>query len=184
MGLDGLLFLLGLGFCGANVKALTDHVQYIRRRRTAVVVWPGTPPPFFQLQVGIGISLALLVLYNLAFRITPFGTLFGETMMLVYYLYAVPIGIRIERGFYTEGVWTDRGFMRYRSIGGISWREEANRITLLLASRGAGIARSLMVPGHLYGAVRRLLRDRIDANQIRLAGHPLDLGVKDDKEDA
>jgi hypothetical protein len=40
------------------------------------------------------------------------------------------------------------------------------------------------VPGRHYGAVRRLLRDLIAQNTIRLAGHGLDLGVKDEREDA
>ena len=191
MRLDGLLFLLGVGFLAANLKALLDHLQYLRRRRSAGVVWPGPRPPFFQMQVFIGLALLLLVVYNVAIRRgTPFGTLFGETMMLVYYIYSVPIGIRIERGFYKDGVWTDRGFIRYGRIGGISWREQqstgkaAVAPTLLLATKGAGFARSVVVPGHLYGNVRRELRDRIADNQIQLTGHPLDLGVKDDREDA
>ena len=66
------------------------------------------------MQVGIAAALALLLLYNLFFRLPPLETLFGEGMMFLYYAYAVPITARIERGFYRDGVWSDRGFVTYR----------------------------------------------------------------------
>jgi len=183
MALPRLLLLFGLGFLAAAARALYLHIQYYRRRPSALLLWRAPRPVFYPMQVGIAIALAMLLLYNLLFRLPPLETLFGEAMMFVYYAYAVPITARIERGFYREGVWSDRGFVKYGRIGAIAWRD-AKEPVLLLAAEGGGTARSLAVPGQHYGAVRRLLRDLIAQRTIRLAGHGLDLGVKDEREDA
>ncbi len=183
MPLPRLLLLFGLGFLAAGARALYLHVQYWRRRRSALLLWRAPKPPFYAMQVGIAVALAFLLLYNLFFRVPPLATLFGEAMMFLYYAYAVPITARIERGFYRDGVWSDTGFVKYARIGGISWREGKEPV-LLLVVEGGGTARSLAVPGRHYGAVRRLLRDLIAQHTIRPAGHGLDLGLKDEREDA
>ncbi len=183
MALPRLLLLFGVGFLVANARAFLLHYQYWRRRRHALLVWPGRRPPFYGMQVGIAVALACLLLYNIFFRVPPLATLFGEAMMFLYYAYAVPVTARIERGFYGDGVWSDTGFVKYSRIGGIAWRE-AKEPVLLLVAEGGGTARSLVVPGQHYGAVRRLLRDLIAQHTIRPAGHGLDLGLKDEREDA
>jgi hypothetical protein len=183
MAIPRFLLLFGIGFLVANARAILLHLQYVRRRRQSLLVWPGPRPPFFAMQIGIAAALGLLLAYNIFFRLPPPETLFGETMMFVYYGYAVPMTARIRRGFYGDGVWTDRGFVRYDGIGGIAWREGKEAV-LLLATPGGGTARALAVPGGQYGAVRRLLRDLIGQRTIRLSGHGLDLGVKDEREDA
>ena len=33
--------------------------------------------------------------------------------MLVYYVYAMPLGQKIRRGFYEDGIWSDGGFIPY-----------------------------------------------------------------------
>jgi hypothetical protein len=183
MALSRLLLLFGIGFLVANARALLVHYQYWRRRRHGMLVWPGPRPPFFAMQLGIAGALGLLLIYNVFFRLPPPETLFGEGMMFLYYAYAVPMTARIQRGFYKDGVWSDRGFVPYRGIGGLTWREGKDPL-LLLAAEGGGTARSLLVPGQYYGAVRRILRDLIGQHAIRLSGHGLDLGVKDEREDA
>jgi hypothetical protein len=40
------------------------------------------------------------------------------------------------------------------------------------------------VPGDLYGAARRVLRERIAARDIRLTGAGLELGLRDPSDDA
>ena len=44
-------------------------------------------------------------------------------MMLIYYGYAMPLSLRIGRGFYEDGIWSDAGFVPYSKIGGLTWRE-------------------------------------------------------------
>ncbi len=103
--------------------------------------------------------------------------------MFLYYGYAVPLSRRIRRGFYADGIWADTGFLPYDEIGGVSWRE-GGEITLLLISRIRNMARRLIVPGDLYGAARRLLRDKVSANDIKFAGTGLNLGEDSDKRDS
>lgn len=183
MAFPRLLLLFGIGFLVANARAIYLHLQFWRRRRSALLIWPGQRPPFFALQIGIAVALGFLLAYNLLFRLPSPETLFGEATMFLYYGYAVPMSARIQRGFYEDGIWSDRGFLSYRGIGGIAWREGKDPV-LLLAAEGGGTARALLVPGQHYGAVRRLLRDLIGDHTIRLSGHGLDLGVKDEREDA
>ena len=182
MGLERLLLLFGLGFLAADIRAVVNHLLYWRRRPGALLTWPAPYPPFFSFQLIIGGLLGLLMAYNLLFRVTPAEELFGEGMMFVYYTYAVPLAHRIDRGFYADGLWTDLGFIRYRSIGAITWREEEEPV-LLLASRTGGTAYRLRVPGTMYGATRRVLRDLVKAGRIDLKPVGLGLGEKDARDD-
>jgi len=95
----------------------------------------------------------------------------------------VPLSARIERGFYRDGVWSDHRFVRYRQVGAISWREEPEPV-LVLASRKAQRAARLNVTGHMFGAVRRLLRDLIARHDLQLGETGLHLGLRDEREDA
>ena len=55
----------------------------------------------------LGATLSVLIVYKLVVsRMRPVDV-FGETMMLVYYGYAVPLSLRIGRGFYEDGIWAD-----------------------------------------------------------------------------
>ncbi len=71
--------------------------------------------------------------------------------------------------------------MPYRAIGAISWREGKD-VTLLLTSRMRHFARKLVIPGRFYGAARRLLRDKIEANDIHFQHTGLDLGLGDERD--
>jgi hypothetical protein len=103
-------------------------------------------------------------------------------MMLVYYGYALPLSLKIGRGFYEEGIWADAGFIPYWKIGGLSWKQ-GEKPTLVLIYRMRAFACSLVVPEIYYGAVRRLLRDKIAAYDIHFAGKSLDLGMHDERDD-
>ena len=178
-----LLLIFGVGFLAANLLGLVEQVRYWRRRPTALLTWRGRRPPYFQLQVGIGVALGLLFLYDLLLRPGAAAQTFGVGMMFVYYAAVFPASARIERGFYRDGIWSDRRFVRYSHIGAISWHDEAEPVLLLAARRGRTAAR-LAVPGHLLGAVRRLLRDLIGRHDIDLADTGLHLGLRDERDDA
>src|SRR5262245_65996206 len=105
-------------------------------------------------------------------------------MMLLYYCYLVPLTLRIRRGFYDDGIWTDGVFVPYHEIGGITWREEQEHATLIVISRLRNLARRLVVPLEHYAAARRLLRDRISKHDIHFTGTGLDLGGTDQRADA
>jgi hypothetical protein len=180
--LPRILFLLGCGFLVANLLLLVEFVRYLRRRRSAVLTWPGRRPKYYGLLLAIGVTLGLLVFVKLVFRLRSPPQLFGETMMFLYYGYALPLSRRIGRGFYEDGIWSESGFMPYWQIGGISWRE-GPEITLVLISRLRHLAQRLVVPAKYYSEARRLLRDKIAAHDIHFTGTGLDLGIHDERDD-
>ena len=179
--LPHVLLLFGVGFLIANLRAALDLIRYWRRRRDALLTWPGRRPPYYGLILFIGVTLGLLLIVKVLFLQRSPAQLFGEGMMFLYYAYAVPLSRRIGRGFYADGVWAENGFMPYQQIGGIAWRE-GEQVTLLLISRLKQMARPLVVPTPYYGAVRRLLRDKIAAHDIQFSGGGIDLGydLRDD----
>lgn len=182
--LPRLLFLLGVGFFAADLRLFFQYLRFRRLRPTAVLIWPGRRPPFYGLLLLLAAILSLLIVYKLAvLRLHP-SQVFGETMMLVYYGYAIPLGMKIGRGFYRDGIWADAGFIPYARIGGLTWRDGPDgQVTLVLIYRLRAFARRLAVPHAHYGAARRLLRDRIAAHDIRFTGKALDLGMHDERDD-
>ena len=137
-----VLAALGVGFLIANVRAFADIVRYRRKRKNALLIWPGPPPPFYGLVLFLGVALGMLIFVKLIVLHRTLGGVFGEAMMFVYFGYAVPLTRRIGRGFYADGVWSEHGFIPYHEIGGIAWRE-GEPITLLLVPRFKQLARSL-----------------------------------------
>jgi hypothetical protein len=173
--LSRFLLLLGLGFLCANLRLLAQFIRYLKIRSSALLTWPGRKPPFYGLLLVLGAVLALLIVYKLAVLRQHPIQVFGESMMLVYYAYALPLSLRIGRGFYQDGIWADGGFIPYSRIGGMSWRE-GEQVTLVMIYRMRAFARALVVPDRYYGAARRLLRDKIAAHDISFTGKALDLG--------
>jgi hypothetical protein len=182
--LSRLLILLGVGFLFANVRLFAQFVRFLKMRSSALLTWPGRRPPFYPLLVVLGAVLALLIVYKLMMLRQHPIQVFGESMMLLYYAYALPLSLRIGRGFYQDGIWADGGFIPYSSIGGLRWREGEHQVTLVMIYRMRAFARQLAVPQSYYGAARRLLRDKIAAHDIHFTGKALDLGMHDDKDDA
>ena len=174
-----MLFVLGLGFLGANLKVATDLVKYRRLRRSALLVWPGERPAYYRLNILLAVTLGLLLAAKLV-RKEP-DRAFGEAMMFVYYGCFFPLSTRIARGFYGDGVWSDSGFMRWSQISALSWKEERG-ITLILISHFRNIARRLQVPAHLYGQARRVLRDKVHEHALQMGGSGLDLGSRDEDD--
>jgi len=178
-GAPRLLFILGLGFLVANIKVAVDLVRFRRRRQTALLTWRGPRPAYYRFNILLAVTLGLLLAAKLV-RQEP-DRAFGEAMMFMYYGCAFPLSTRIARGFYGDGIWSDSGFMRWAQISAVSWQEEG-RITLVLISNFRNIARRLVVPAHLYGQARRVLRDKVSEHALRIGGAGLDLGSRDDRD--
>jgi hypothetical protein len=180
--LPQVLFLFGVGFLLANIKVVTELVRFRLRRKDALLVWEAAKPPYYGFTLALGVMLGFLLAFKLFYQHRPLTQLFGETMMFVYYGYAFPLSTRISRGFYRDGVWSDSGFMKWGQISAVSWKEEGGRVALLLISHFRNIARRLEVPGPLYGQARKLLREKIKAQDIHIGGSGLDLGSRDDAD--
>ena len=185
-----LLFLLGVGFLVANVRAGIDGFRYLRRRSSALLTWRGPRPRYYGMQLALGVVLGLLLGFDILrlMRVPPplrgrfAPQVFGVGMMFLYYGYLVPLSRRIGRGFYADGIWSETGFVPYWRIGAVSWRE-GEEIALVIVSRLRNLARRLIVPGVHYGAARRLLREKIAAHDIQLLHTGLDLGAHDERDD-
>ena len=79
--LTGVLLVIGVGFLVANLRLLVDYVQFMRRRRGALLVWRGPRQKNEMVGLVLGLVLGVLV-------IVKFWTgqqTFSETMMLVYF---------------------------------------------------------------------------------------------------
>jgi hypothetical protein len=175
------LLLLGFGFLIANAKLAYDYVRFLRRRRSALLTWRIPKPPQYTFALALGVALGVLVFVKL---VVIRRQAFGEAMMFAYYAYFFPMSLTIGRGFYEDGIWADNAFIPYHEIGGISWREEEHQVSLIVISRLRNLARRLNVPGHTYGAARRLLRDKIGEHAIHFTGTGLDLGLHDERDEA
>ena len=176
------LYILGAVFLLINLQQFYLYWKFARIRSTALLTWPAPRPPLFRLFTWVGAVLAILVFYKLAVLKLHPKYVFGETMMLVYYVYALPLAVKIKRGFYEDGIWTEGGFVPYVNIGGLTWREGAEP-TLVLLYRWRTFARRLIVPEPYYGQARRLLRDKIAADDSHFTGKTLDLGAHDERDD-
>jgi len=180
--LSRLLVLLGVGFLWVNVRTFGQFIRFLRIRSSALLTWPGQRPPFYPLLLSLGAVLAVLICVKLAVLKQHPKQVFGESMMLLYYAYALPLSMRIGRGFYQDGIWAESGFVPYSRIGGLTWRE-GEQITLVMMHRVRAFAQSLVVPERYYAASRRLLRDKIAAHDIHFTGKSLDLGAHDERDD-
>ena len=161
----------------------------MKRRRGALLTWRGSKPPYYVMQLAIGVFLGVILIYNVArmyrlyhgFRVD--SRIFGQAMMFVYYAYLFPMSRSIARGFYEEGIWAESAFIPYNEIGGISWREGEHDVVLIITSRLRNLARRLIVPVSEYAGARRLLRDKIARHDIHFTGTGLDLTDHDERED-
>ena len=154
--LPRLLLLFGVGFLVANARRpYFMSCGTWRGGAKALLLWPAPRPPFYGTAGRHrGRARPASSPTTSSSACPPPETLFGEGMMFLYYAYAVPMTARIERGFYRDGMWSDRGFVSYRWIGGLAWREGKSPV-LLVAGRDRRTARPLTVPGAQYGAVRQ-----------------------------
>jgi len=180
--LSALLLFLGAGFLVANVRVAWSFIRARRLQPTALLTWKGSRPPFYALLMLIGVVLGLLVAFKLVVQGRSPLQVFGEGMMFLYYACAIPLSLRIARGFYQDGIWIDSGFVPYSKIGGLTWRE-GDQITLVVVDRIRCLARSLIVPQEYYSEARRLLHDKIASHDLNFSGRSLDLGGHDERDD-
>jgi len=180
--LTRILYLVGAGFLVLNLYIGYQYLKFRRQQGSALLTWDPPRPPFYRFFLWVGALLGVEIVYKLAVLRLPPHYVFGESMLLVYYVYALPLSQKIQRGFYEDGIWTDGAFIPYGNIGGLTWRE-GERITLVLLQRWRNFARRLTVPQPLYGEARRVLRDKIAAHDIHFTGKTLDLGLHDERDD-
>ena len=162
----GMLMLLKAYLTWRQAGQLLLSLQLLAQAVSGPQVYPILP------------STGQVLFWLLTFALSAFG----ELMMFVYFGYMLPLSQRITRGLYSDGIWTDTGFLTYQQIGGIAWREGPSP-TLLIISRVRAMARRLEVPATALGEVRRILRDQISSHTIEIDGGPgLHLGSRDARD--
>ena len=174
--------LLGVGFLAINSGCFCSSSGSAPACVRAVHL-AGPRPPFYTLFLAVGRAAQLADhLQADVLRLHP-ARVFGESMMLVYYGYALPLSLRIGRGFTRTGSGPKRGSCRTHASAGMTWREgEADNpgphvpdAQLRAPARRA--RRATTAPP------AALLRDKIAAHDIHFTGKTLDLGMHDERDD-
>lgn len=161
------LVLLGLGiyFSILVAFALSRYLLFRRLRPTAVLTW-SRPSRHLPLLVGLGIlSLGVAVLNGTLDR--PFHHVYSQGVMAAYFIFVVPLVSRIDVGLYRDGVWGDPGFLPYEKIGRMAF-VETPEIVLMMLPRGGSRTFRLHVPPAEYGAVRKVLEEKIRSRVLNM----------------
>ena len=162
------MVLLGLAvyFSVAVARTLAGYLLFLKVRPTALLTWPGRRPAHFPLLIVLGFVAAALTVINGTLD-RPFHHVYSQGVMAVYFMVMVPLSARIQVGLYRDGVWTDAGFLRYDKIGRMAFRETPE-IVLILVPRGRSGPFRLPVPSSEYGAVRKILEEKIRTRVVNV----------------
>jgi hypothetical protein len=168
----GLAFL-GLYFAVQLVRGAVGVLRYRRVAPTALATWPTPRPARLPLLLALGASGAVLALV-LAWQHKPVHHVLGFALMAAYFLGLVPLARRIRFGLYRGGVWAHRGFLPWGNVARIAF-VEGPPIVLLLKPRRGSASYKLPVPGAEYGAVRKVLDEKLREGALNL--EPAILGI-------
>ncbi len=156
------LGLLGLAiyFSVLVARGIAAYLRFRKVRTTALLTWPGPRPPHFPFLLTLGaISAGLAVLNGYMER--PFHHVYSQGVMALYFILMVPLLARIPFGFYQDGIWADAGFLPYGQIARLAFRETPEIVLILLPRGGRAPSFRLPVPPGEYGAVRKVLEEKI-----------------------
>jgi hypothetical protein len=159
-----LLVGIGVYFSVLLARGLAGYLRFRRMRGSAVLTWRARRSFHFALALG-AVSLAVAILNTSLDR--PFLHLYGQYATAAYFILMVPLSGRIRLGLYRDGVWADTGFLPYARIGRMAFRE-GPEIVLLLLQRGAARAFRLVVPPEEYGAVRKVLEEKVREHVVNV----------------
>jgi hypothetical protein len=158
---------LALYFTVLVVRVLQILVLFRRMKDTAVLTWttprPWIQSPLFALALGLlaaGLTIMLATLGR------PFHHVYSQAVMALYFLFLAPVVRRIPLGVYRDGVWADSGFLPWAKVARLAFRETPE-IVLVLLRRGGGAFRLPVPPGE-YGAVRKLLDEKMRAHVLEV----------------
>ena len=149
------------------------YFRFRRVRETALVTWPGPRPPHFPWLLALGGLAAVLAVLN-GYLQYPFHKIYSQVTIALYFIGILPLLARIPWGFYAEGVWGEHGFLPYSRIRRLAFHEGQDLVLLLVPWNSDGAVR-LPVPPNEYGAVRRVLGDKIRSRVLNLEGSILGL---------
>jgi hypothetical protein len=157
------LALLGLGlyFSVLLARGLLGYLRFRRVRPTALLTWRPYRPGHFHVLLLLGAVAAAVAVVN-ALQSRPFHHVYSQASIAAYFVVMVPLSLRIQQGFYRDGVWADAGFLPYTDIGRLAFVETPEIVLVLMPRRGTPPFR-LRVPPSEYGAVRKILDEKARA---------------------
>lgn len=160
---------LAVLFAAWNALLIARYIQYRRVARDVVLSWLAPRPWYFNLCVGIGFFMVVLTFLSAFVLHRSWLVVVAQGLMALFYTVVFPASFRIRRGFYASGIWTERGFVHYRHIRWLGWKETPE-VVLALRTQGRLNERyaSLRVPGDYFGQSRRILADSIDKHSLSL----------------
>lgn len=172
--------LVTIAFVGVaiyfSVLILRDLRRYVRFRRvrdSALVTWPPRARFPWHLLLGGMATFAAALNGFLPHRAYELHTIYSQVVTALYFIGIAPLLARIPLGFYADGIWAEHGFVPYGRIRRLAFRE-GSEVELLLVPWDGGAFR-LQVPPQEYGAVRRVLGDKIRSRSLNLEGSLLGL---------
>ncbi|HEY7409700.1 MAG TPA: hypothetical protein VII13_03100 [Vicinamibacteria bacterium] len=159
---------LGLAAYFTVMVARTMHgyLLFRRLRPSAVLTWRVRRPAQLTFLLALGVVAALVALLN-AYMRRPLHHVYSQAIMAAYFIVMVPLTFRIQRGLYADGVWAEGGYLPYARIGRMAF-VETPEIVLLLVPRGRAGPFRLRVPPAEYGAVRKLLEEKIRSRAVQM----------------
>jgi hypothetical protein len=161
------LGLLGMGvyFLVQLARGLAGYLRFVAVRETAELTWPTPRPAQLPWLLALGALGAVTALIS-ARQQRPLHHVIGLALMAVYFLGLVPLARRIQLGLYRDGVWAHRGFLPWPEVARIAFVESPQVVLLLQSRRGASF--KLPVPAEEYGAVRKLIAEKVRSGLLRL----------------
>ena len=162
--LTAVLVGVGVYFSVLLARGFAGYLLFRRVRGTALLTWPARGSPYFAIVLGV-VSLGVALLNTRLDR--PFLHLYGQYATAAYFILMVPLSARIRLGLYRDGVWADTGFLPYARIGRMAFREQPD-IVLLLVPKGRDRSLRLPVPKDEYGAVRKVLEEKIRERTVNI----------------
>ena len=147
-------------------RGLAGYRLFLKVRPTALLTWPVRRPMFFPFQLALGVVAAAVTVINSTLG-RPLHHVYSQGVMAVYFLVMVPLLARIPLGLYRDGVWADAGFLPYEKIARMAFRE-GTEIVLVLVPRGRSGPFRLPVPSSEYGAVRKILEEKIRTRVVNV----------------
>lgn len=164
VALTWILLALGAYFAVLLARGLLGYQRYRRLRVTALATWPVPRPAHFGLLLALGALAGFVALVNWRMQ-RPLHHVVAQILMALYFIVMVPLSARIRLGFYRDGVWADAGFLAYRDIRRLSFRERP-QIVLVLLPRHGSRAFHLPVPPEEYGTARKILAGQAQAHAL------------------
>lgn len=172
--------ILGLGFVGIGlyfavqlVRGIAGYLKFRRLLPTAILTWPVPRPRAASLLVALGVGSAAVTVLN-GYMNRPLHHVLGLGLMALYFVLMVPLAGRIRLGLYEGGVWADAGFLPWGHIARMAYRETPDIVLVLLSRDGARSFR-LPVPAGEYGAVRKVVEEKVRSHEVTVEGGLLGL---------